>query len=88
MPGRKSKPEKTGYLALDPRPEVDKMVHTQESAEAFESIKSLGRREIAEGRGDSAISGFIKIFVEEVEKVSRVSTGSHYQPTQPETTHT
>ena len=72
MRGKTSKPKKTGYLALDPLPGADKMVHTKQSAEAFEAIKSVGRREVAEARGDSAISRFIKIVVEEVEKVARV----------------
>lgn len=59
--------------ALDTNPEDAYTWHpTEEGIQAFENIKSLGRREIAEGRGDSAISRFIKLLIEEVEKASGV----------------
>ena len=50
------------------RDEAYKWVRTEESIKAFENIKALGLKEIANGRGDSPVSRFIKLFVEEMEK--------------------
>ena len=48
--------------------ETGKWAPTQESINALENIKALGRREIADGRPDSPISRAVKLLVEEVEK--------------------
>jgi len=45
-----------------------KWVRTEEGIKAFESIKAFGLKEIEEGRANSPISRFIKLFVEEIEK--------------------
>jgi len=50
------------------RGETRKWVPTEESVEAFEAIKSLGSKLTDEGMGDSPISRFIKLFVEEVDR--------------------
>ena len=51
-----------------PSDEAGKWVCTDEGIEAFENIKAVGRKEIEEGRADSPISRFIKLFVEQMEK--------------------
>ena len=50
------------------RGESRKWVPSEEGVQAFEAIKSLGSKLTDEGRGDSPISRFIKLFVEEVDK--------------------
>jgi hypothetical protein len=52
--------------------ETGKWELTEEEKKAFENIKSLGRKEMEEGRGDSPISKAIKLLIEEVEKASQV----------------
>ena len=51
--------------------EAVKWVPSAEELQALQNIKALRLREIEEGRADSAISRFIGLVIDEVEKISQ-----------------